>query len=72
MDDVEADKTEHNKRLAEVLKRIAAAGVTLNQNKCLFGQEQLEFLGHVIDKHGSRETFCNSADEHPHKCAISW
>ena len=55
MDDVlvfGVDKTEHDKRLAEVLKRIAAAGATLNRDKCLFGQEKLKFLGHVIDKHG--------------------
>ena len=34
------------------MKQIAAVGVTLNRDKCLFGQEKLKFLGHVIDKHG--------------------
>ena len=42
----------HDARLIDVLNRIAQAGVTLNRDKCLFGQEKITFLGHVIDKTG--------------------
>ena len=55
MDDVlvfGSTKEEHDARLAQVLKRIANTGVTLNRDKCLFGQERINFLGHVIDKNG--------------------
>ena len=55
MDDVlvfSSTKEEHDARLTDVLKRIAKAGVTLNRDKCLFGQEKINFLGHVIDKTG--------------------
>ena len=31
---------EHDNRLIEVLKRIEAAGATLNKEKCSFGQEK--------------------------------
>ena len=43
---------EHDDRLTAVLTRIQAAGVTLNREKCSFGQRKLKFLGHVIDKNG--------------------
>ena len=55
MDDVlvfGSTKEEHDARLKEVLQQIPKAGVTLNQEKCLFGQERITFLGHVIDKTG--------------------
>ena len=55
MDDVlvfGSTKEEHDARLTDVLKRIANAGVILNRDKCLFGQENINFLGHVIDKTG--------------------
>ena len=42
MDDVlvfGSTKEEHDARLKEVLQQISKAGVTLNQEKCLFGQE---------------------------------
>ena len=57
MDDVLVfgkDKKEHDERLIQVLRRIAAAGATLNPEKCEFGKKQLKFLGHVIDKTGIR------------------
>ena len=44
--------TEHDNRLTAVLTRIQAAGVTLNREKCSFGQSKLKFLGHIIDKNG--------------------
>ena len=57
MDDVLVfgrDKEEHRRRLMAVLKKIEAAGVTLNPNKCEFGKTQLKFLGHLIDENGIR------------------
>ena len=46
------DSTEHEYRLQATLKRIQAAGITLNESKCRFYQSCVSFLGHVIDKHG--------------------
>ena len=57
MDDVLVfgkDKEEHDERLTQALKKITAAGVTLNPKKCEFGKEQLKFLGHLIDREGIR------------------
>ena len=46
------DSTEHESRLQATLKRIQAAGITLNETKCCFYQPRASFLGHVIDNHG--------------------
>ena len=57
MDDVLVygrDINEHNKRMTETLRRIQAAGVTLNPSKCEFGKTQLKFLGHLVDQDGVR------------------
>lgn len=57
MDDVLVfgkDKIEHDERPTNVLKRIAAAGATLNPQKYEFGKHQLKFLGHLIDRDGIR------------------
>ena len=43
---------EHDKRLMAALKWIKEAGVTLNRDKCSFGQRQIKFLGHVITQQG--------------------
>ena len=43
---------EHDVRLHRVLKKIKAAGITLNKSKCEFRKESLSFLGHKIDKTG--------------------
>ena len=43
---------EHDKRLTTVLQKIAAAGVTLNEDKCKIAKTQVKFLGQLIDKHG--------------------
>ena len=43
---------EHDSRLCAVLKRIKAAGITLNVEKCQFSQQRITFLGHVIDHNG--------------------
>ena len=46
------DSEEHNVRLEAALTRIKSAGITLNKDKCLFGQERIQFLGHIIEKNG--------------------
>ena len=46
---------EHDKRLTVVLQKIAAAGVTLNKDKCEISQAQVKFLGQLIDKHGQQK-----------------
>ena len=47
-----ANKSEHDQRLHAALTCLQGAGVTLNGDKCLFGQTQIKFLGHVIDHDG--------------------
>ena len=57
MDDVlifGCDKPQHDERLIAAMKRIEAAGVTLNSEKCEFAKSQVKFLGHVIDREGIR------------------
>ena len=46
------DQTEHEARLHATLKKIQAAGITLNEAKCQFHQKSVTFLGHVIDSNG--------------------
>eukprot|EP00731_Ephydatia_muelleri_P004755 Em0002g931a len=57
-------KEEHDRSLTAILTRLETAGVTLNKDKCSFGQESLKFLGHVIDKEGIRPD--------PDKTAAIW
>ncbi len=45
---------QHDQRLTKVLERIESAGLKLNREKCLLRQQQLHFLGHLIDKSGVR------------------
>ena len=45
-------KEEHDSRLEIALRRIEAAGVTLNPNKCQFGKTEIKFLGHLISEKG--------------------
>ena len=39
---------EHCAHISRVLERLRGAGLTVNTNKCQWGQTQVEFLGHVI------------------------
>lgn len=56
---------EHDRRLAEVLKRQNKAGAKLNRPKCCFGQDRVKFLGGVIDANnisptpGKLEALCS-------------
>ena len=45
---------EHDERLSKVLHQLRDAGVTLNSEKCQFSQNQVTFLGQVIDISGIR------------------
>lgn len=57
MDDVivfGANQTEHDARLTATLRRIEAAGVTLNPRKCEFLKDSIKFLGHVVASDGIR------------------
>lgn len=45
---------EHIKLLIEVLKRLKAANLTINVDKCEFFCESLKFLGYVVDQNGLR------------------
>ena len=45
------DQASHDQRVREVLKRLQAAGLTLN-DKCEFAKRTVKFLGHIIDDKG--------------------
>jgi len=47
------DEKEHKAMLKQVLDRLRAAGLTLNGEKCLFGKDEVDFLGFKI-KDGQR------------------
>lgn len=67
MDDIlvtGATLPEHDMRLEEVLSRLKAAGVTLNE-KCEFAKTSVKFLGHILSEneiqpHPSRKSESNS------------
>ncbi|UYV83387.1 K02A2.6-like [Cordylochernes scorpioides] len=40
------------KRTYEVLSLLKSTGIKLNKEKCVFGREQVKFLGHLISKAG--------------------
>lgn len=42
----------HDQYLSKVLDWVESAGLKLNKDKCVFRQNQLHFLGQVIDKTG--------------------
>ena len=43
---------EHMARLEEVFQRLQKANLTLKPTKCHFFQQQVEFLGHIVDEKG--------------------
>ena len=47
-----SDKTEHDDRLVKLLDRLKNAGLTLNGDKCKFGVDELEFVGHKLSAQG--------------------
>lgn len=46
------DEMEHEEHLRIVFKRLSDAGMTINLNKCVFGQTMVKFLGHQVTKDG--------------------
>ena len=46
--------SEHDERLAKVLRVIEQSGLKLNKQKCVFRQPSIDFLGHVVDNQGVR------------------
>ena len=51
-----SDDEKHLEGLGEVLKRLKQHGLVLQQNKCLFMQESVEYLGHIVDAQGLHAT----------------
>ena len=51
---------EHDAHLGAVLQRLAELNLRLNKKKCLFGVQELEFLGHVLSAEGIRPNHENS------------
>ena len=43
---------EHKQHLRQVLERLSAHGIFINPQKCIFGVESLDFLGHHVNCHG--------------------
>ena len=48
--------SEHLNSLEEVLKRLAAEGITVKLSKCSFLTKHVEYLGHIVDQHGLRSS----------------
>lgn len=51
-----SSEKEHEANLREVLTRLQEAGLKLCKEKCSFYQPSVQYLGHIIDKHGRRPT----------------
>ena len=45
---------EHCEHLRQVLRLLTANGITVNKQKCLFGQKELRYLGHLVSAGGVR------------------
>lgn len=74
IDDVLAfgrDREEHDQRLFAALERIAAAGATLNPEKCEFRRASLMFLEHIIDQDGIWANHDKTAAIHEMKAPTS-
>ncbi|XP_060806961.1 uncharacterized protein K02A2.6-like isoform X2 [Amyelois transitella] len=46
---------DHLNNLKEVLKRFKEVGIRLNKSKCLFFQNEINYLGHIISKEGLKK-----------------
>ena len=49
-------ESEHSLILEQVLQRLQESGIYLCEEKCMFGQQQVEYLGHCIDAMGIHPT----------------
>ncbi|KMQ83734.1 gag pol polyprotein [Lasius niger] len=50
------DEKEHAKHLYTVFTRLKQFGMTINLSKCLFGKEEIPFLGYLVSKQGIKPT----------------
>ena len=46
------NKAEHKEHLRQVLRRLDEYGLCLNLEKCVFGVDKIEFLGHLVTSSG--------------------
>ena len=46
------DEAEHDVALQQVLQRLRENNLTLNKDKCVFKMNEIQFMGHIISKHG--------------------
>ena len=51
------DHPTHIKHLTKTLNLLKEAGLTINMDKCTFGKEEIEFLGHTISADGLKPAF---------------
>ena len=51
-----SDDEKHSETLGEVLKELKQHGLVLQPNKCVFMQESVEYLGHIVDAQGLHAT----------------
>ena len=47
-----ATPEQHLQDVCMVFERLSHHGIVINPNKCIFGVQELDFLGHHIDQHG--------------------
>jgi len=47
---------QHEEHLHKIFQRLIQHGLVINRNKCQFGKDHLEYLGHLINKDGIRPT----------------
>ena len=43
---------EHDERLRKVLDRVRLCNLQLSKSKCKFRKDEVEYVGHIISKHG--------------------
>lgn len=43
---------EHMMHLRIVFERLQQYNMTINLDKCVFGQQSVKYLGHIVDRHG--------------------
>ena len=44
----------HLKNIEDIFKRLEKADLCSNKNKCHFGKEEIEYLGHIVSPKGLR------------------
>jgi len=47
-----ATPEEHTIHLTEVLERLQSKGLVLNEEKCVLGMAEVEYLGHLVSARG--------------------